>query len=91
VQEYKVYVTMIQMFDLDFVNILWQAFGDNPWQVEPTNQNYKTRLLHQVKYLLGTNKTNHYSLEEASCKKWLKIESEWNDEYEMPILKYDAN
>ncbi len=33
VEEYKVYVTMIWMFDLDFVNDLWQAPRDNPCQL----------------------------------------------------------
>ncbi len=30
-QEYKVYAIVIQMFDLDFLNILRQAPGDHPW------------------------------------------------------------
>ncbi len=38
VQEYKVYVIVIQMFDLNFVNNLWQAPRDNPWLAEPINQ-----------------------------------------------------
>ncbi len=62
-QEYKMYVTVIWMFDLDFVNNLWQALGDNPWSGKPTNCNYKTYLLRQAKYLLGTNKPKQYSLE----------------------------
>ncbi len=57
VQEYKVYVTMIWMFDADFVNNLRQVLRDNLWLVEPTNHNYKTHLLCQVEYILGTNKT----------------------------------
>jgi hypothetical protein len=64
-QEYKVYVTMIQMFDLDFMNDLRQAPGYNPWPDKPTNHNYMTHLLCQEKYLLGTNKLDLYSLEET--------------------------
>jgi hypothetical protein len=47
-QEYKVYVAMIQMFDSDFVNNLRQAPGDNPWPTKPTNPKYRTYLLHQA-------------------------------------------
>jgi hypothetical protein len=51
-----------------------------------------THLLCQAKYLLGTSKVDQYSLVEASRKKWLKNESDLDDdEYELPILKYDAN
>jgi hypothetical protein len=46
VQEYKVYVTMIWMFDSDFVNNMQQALRDNPWLVELANRNYRTHLLH---------------------------------------------
>jgi hypothetical protein len=35
---------------------------------------------------LGTNKLDQYSLVETSNKKWLE-----NDEYELPILKYNVN
>jgi hypothetical protein len=73
VQEYKVYVAMIWMFNLDFVNNLRQALGDNPWPAKPTNQNYRTRLLRQVEYLLGMNKIDQYSLVEVSNKKWLEM------------------
>jgi hypothetical protein len=45
VQEYKVYVTMIQIFDSNFVNNLRQTPRDNLWPVESTNRNYRTRLL----------------------------------------------
>jgi hypothetical protein len=45
VQECKVYVTMIWMFNLDFVNNLQQAPKDNPWLAKPTNHNYKTHSL----------------------------------------------
>ncbi len=61
---------MILMFDSDFVNNLRQVPRDNPWLAKPTNNNYRTRLLHKVKHLLGTNKVDQYSLVEASCKKW---------------------
>jgi hypothetical protein len=41
---------------------------------------------------LGTNIANQYSLKKASHKKWPKNESDLDDdEYELPILKYDAN
>jgi hypothetical protein len=46
VQEYQVYVTMIQMFNLDFVNNLRQVPKDNPWPTKPTNHKYRTCLLH---------------------------------------------
>jgi len=39
--EYKVYVTIIWMFDSNFVNNLWQAPGDNLWWAKLTNCNYK--------------------------------------------------
>jgi hypothetical protein len=48
VQEHKVYVTMIQIFDSDFVNNLWQALGNNLWPAESINCNYKTRLLRWI-------------------------------------------
>jgi hypothetical protein len=42
--------------------------------------------------MLGTNKANQYSLIEISHKKRIKTESDRDDnEYEVPILKYDAN
>jgi hypothetical protein len=42
--------------------------------------------------MLGTNKADRYSLIEAARKKWLENESDLNDdEYELPILKYNAN
>jgi hypothetical protein len=65
VQEYKLYVTMIQMFDSTFVNDLQQVLGDNLWLAKPTNHNSKTCLLHQSKYLLGMNKPDQYSIEET--------------------------
>jgi hypothetical protein len=73
-QKYKVYATIIQMFDPNFMNNLRQAPGDNPWPTELTNHNYKTCLLCQTKYLLGTNRVDQYLLVEASCKKWLENE-----------------
>jgi hypothetical protein len=39
VQEYKMYITIIWMFDLDFMNNLRQVLGDNLWLVKLTNQN----------------------------------------------------
>jgi hypothetical protein len=62
------------------------------WPIKPTNHDYMTHLLCQVKYLPGMNKEKQYSLVETSPKKWLKNESDLDDdEYELPILKYDAN
>ncbi len=91
-QEYKVYATMIQMFEPNFVNNLWQAIGENMWPTKPTNRNYMTRLLCQVDYLLGMNKEKQYSLIEVSRKKWLENESDLDDKkYELLILKYDVN
>lgn len=69
VQEYEVYARVIRIFDLIFVNNLQQVPIDNPWLVELTNHNNRTHLLCQVKYLLGMNKTDQYSLVEVSCKK----------------------
>ncbi len=66
VQEYKVYVVVIRMFNLDFVNTLRQVPKDNPWPVESTNHNYRTHLLCQAKYLLGMNKVDQYLLVEVS-------------------------
>jgi hypothetical protein len=45
-QGYKVYATMIWMFDLNFMNNLWQTPRDNLWLAKPTNHNYKTHLLY---------------------------------------------
>jgi hypothetical protein len=64
------------MFDLDFVNTLRQALRDNLWPLEPINQDYRTCLLGQVEYLLGTNKAEKYSLVKTTHKKWLKNEKE---------------
>jgi hypothetical protein len=64
VQEYKVYVVVIRMFNSNFVNTLRQVPRDNPWLAKPTNHNYRTRLLCQVEYLLGMNKVDQYSLVE---------------------------
>jgi hypothetical protein len=91
-QEYKVYATMIQIFNLDFLNNLRQVLGDNLWPIELTNNNYRIQLLCQVKYLLGTNKAEEYSLVEASRKECLENENDLDDDkYELPISKYDAN
>jgi len=86
VYEYKVYSTVIWMFDPNFMNNLRQVLGDNLWPTEPTNQNYRTCLLHQAEYLLGTSKVDQYSLVEAAHKKWIENENDLNyDEYELPI------
>jgi hypothetical protein len=78
-QKYKIFATLIQMFDPNFMNNLQQAFGDNPWPVKLINWNYRTHSLHQTKYLLGMNKTKQYSLVEVACKKWLEIKSDLDD------------
>jgi hypothetical protein len=86
VKKYKFYATMIWMFDLIFMNNLQQVPNNNPWPVEPTNHNYKIRLLQQIEYLLGMNGVEQYSLVEASCKKWLKNGNDLDDdEYELSI------
>ncbi len=91
-QEYKVYGKVKQMFDLDFMNNLRQAHGDNPWPTELMNYNYKTCVLCQEKYLLGMNHLEHYALIKASQNKWPKNVSDLeDDEYESLALKYDAN
>jgi hypothetical protein len=92
VKEYKLYATMIWIFDSIFMNSLQQTPGDSPWPVDLTSRNYMTYLLHQTTYLLGMNIAEQYSLVEASRKKWLENGSDPDDnEYELPILKYDAN
>ncbi len=90
VQEYKVYVVMIRMFNLDFVNTLRQVPKDNPWPVESTNHNYRTHLLCQAKYLLGMNKVDQYLLVEVPNVARNENDPK-NDDYELPIVKYDAN
>jgi len=80
------------MFDPVLMNNLQQALGNNLWPTELINCNYKTHLLHQAKDLLGTNGMEQYSLMKASRKKWSLNGNDPNDnEYELPILKYDAN
>jgi hypothetical protein len=58
--EYKVYGIVIQMFDPYFVKNLQQAPRDKSWPIELINHNYMTFLLHQIKYMLGTSRTNQY-------------------------------
>jgi len=80
------------MFDPIFMNNLQQGPNDNPWLIELINCNYKTYLLHQVEYMLGMNIVEQYSLVEASHNKWIENGNDLdNNEYELPILKYDAN
>jgi hypothetical protein len=77
------------MFDPDIVK---QALGDNLWPLKPINQNYMTRLLCQVDYLLGMSRVEQYSFVKITHKKWLENESDLDDdEYELPILKYVTN
>lgn len=80
------------MFNLDFMNNLWQAHGDHPWPTKLMNYNHKTCVLNQVKYLLDMNHLKQYALTETSWKKWPKNASDLEDnEYELLGLKYDAN
>jgi hypothetical protein len=48
--EYKVYATMIRIFDSHFVNNLQQTLGNKPWLLKLENCNYNIDLLHQTKY-----------------------------------------
>ncbi len=41
-QDYKIYVTMMCMFNPKFFNILQQVPRDNLWPTHLTNWNYKT-------------------------------------------------
>jgi hypothetical protein len=51
-----------------------------------------THLLCQAKYLLGTRRVDQYSLVKIACKKWPRNENDLDDdEYELPLLKYDTN
>jgi hypothetical protein len=68
-QEYKVYVIMIHIFDSNFVNNLRQTPRKNLWLAELSNCNDRTRLLCRVEFLLGTNKTYQYSLVKLLNKK----------------------
>ncbi len=40
-QDYKIYVMVICMFDEGFLNKLLQFLRNSPWPTHPTNQNYK--------------------------------------------------
>ncbi len=44
-QDYKIYLMAICMFDEDFMNSLLRPLGDNPWPTHLTNWNYKTQFL----------------------------------------------
>ncbi len=74
-QDYKIYVTMICMFDKDFLHTLLQHLGDNPWRTHPTNQNYRIQLLRQFDYPLGFVSLNKYSLRWLSTKSGQKIKT----------------
>jgi hypothetical protein len=88
-QDYKIYATVICMFDEDFFNSLLQPPRDNPWPTHPTNQNYKTQLLRQFDYLLILVSLNKYSLDIVINNKWPKKQSDpKKDEYESPTLVY---
>ncbi len=66
---------MICMFDKDFMNILLQPLGDNPWPTHPTSKNYITQLLRQTEYLLGFVYPNKYSLEITINKSGQRIKA----------------
>jgi len=68
------YVIGIQIFNWNFVNNLWQAPGDYLWPTKVINRNYKTRLLHHAKYLLGMNKAYQYSMVKSQTKSGQKWE-----------------
>ncbi len=88
-QDYKIYVTVICMFDENFLNSLLQPPRNNPWPTHSTNRNYKTQLLRQSNYLLGFMFPNKYSLEITINKKWPKNQSDpEEDKYESPTLVY---
>lgn len=88
-QDYKIYVTMIYMFDEDFLNNLLQLLGENLWLAHPTNQNYKTWLKKQSYYLLEFLFSNKYYLEIVINKKWPNNQSDLKEnEYESPTLTY---
>jgi len=55
-QEYKVYVIVIWIFDSVFVNNLRQALRNNLWLVELTNRNYNTHLLRRANFYWGQTK-----------------------------------
>jgi hypothetical protein len=60
-QEYKVYVIVIWIFDSVFVNNLRQALRNNLWPIELTNRNYNTHLLHRANfYWRQTKHTNSH-------------------------------
>jgi hypothetical protein len=53
-QNYKMYGTMIKMFIPMFLSTLPQPLKGNPWLVDSTHQNFKTRIFHrQCDYMLG--------------------------------------
>jgi hypothetical protein len=88
-QDYKIYATMICMFDKDFLNSLLQPPINNPCPAHLTNRNYKTRLLRQFDYLLRFVFLNKYSLDMAINNKWPKKQSNpKKNEYESPKLVY---
>jgi hypothetical protein len=44
-RDYKIYVTLICMFDEDFLNSLVHPPKDNPWLAHSTNRNYRIQFL----------------------------------------------
>ncbi len=87
-QEYKIYAIVIQMFNQIFVNNLQPTFDDNPWPTKLKNH----KPIYYTKQNIYWGRTQHANIVETSHKKWPKNESDPNDdEYELLILKYDAN
>jgi hypothetical protein len=85
---YKIYATMIYMFDDDFFNLL-HPLRNNLWPAHPTNWKYKTWLLKQSDYLLGFVFPNKYYFKIIINKKWLKNKRDFEeDEYESPTFVY---
>ncbi len=62
---------------------------DNLWPPQPTNQNYRMRVLKQFDYLLGFISQQIREFKEALENKWLKNHSDPKENaYESPICVY---
>lgn len=81
---------MICMFDEDCFNNLRQVPNDNPWPINPTNQNYKIPLLKQSYYWVEIYFLEFkYVLDNAINKKWPKNHTNLvEDSYESLTLVY---
>ncbi len=88
-QDYKIYGTMIKMFCLKFLNILWQPCRDNPWPTHLTNQNYRMQFDKQHDYLLGfqgERRINKLIL----LWKWLRnVSNDEDNAYKTLVLAYN--